>query len=139
MADAVVSGRIENQNQAEFRASAGCAGSPPYGRINGQMETVIRGRRFNYSFHSDKATRLIATRFDGTPFVYMVFKNATVVNETNHSSTVRGTIILSTMGNNRDDNMASLTIERPGRVMLRAIGSLDGRIRIIRRNSCGRG
>ncbi len=140
MADAIVTGKIEGQNEAKLRASTSCAGNRPYGKIEGELEAVIRGKDYKYTFQSDKATRLIATRFDGTPFVYMVFKNATVVNQTNHSSTVRGTIILSAMGRNRGDNMASLTIERPGRVMLRAIGSLeDGRISIFRKNSCGRG
>jgi hypothetical protein len=139
MADAIVSGDIEGRNEAEFRAVVSCLSSGPSGSIRGELDALINGREFEYTFRSSRPT-LITTRRSGiTRFVHVHFRNATVINHTSNFTTTGATIILTARRGSTGRRSATLTIFRPGKVTLRASGFLDeGRISVYRQVSCSR-
>jgi hypothetical protein len=137
MADAIVRGEIENRNDAQFRATVSCLRSGPSGSIRGELSAIMRGREFEYTFRSSWPTRIIARRSGRTRFVFVIFRNATVINRTSNFTTSRATIILTARRSATGRNTATLSILRPGRATLRASGFLDdGRISVFRQVSC---
>lgn len=139
MADAIVSGEIENRNETQFRAVVSCLSTGPSGSIRGEFEAIIGGRKIEYTFRSRRPTRIIARRSGITRFVYVIFRNATVVNRTSNFTTFGASIILTARRSRTGRRTATLSIYRPGRAPLRASGFLqDGRISVFRRVSCSR-
>lgn len=139
MADAIVRGEIENRNDTQFRATVSCLRSGPSGSIRGEFNTEARGRDIEYTFRSNRPTRIITRRSGRTRYVYVIFRNATVINHTNNVTTSRATIILTARRNARGRSSATLSIYRPGRATLRASGFLDdGRVSVYRQVSCRR-
>lgn len=137
MADAIVRGEIGNRNDAQFSATVSCLRSGPSGSIRGELSAIIRGREFEYTFRSSRPTRVITRRSGRTRYVYVIFRNATVINHTSNFTTSRATIILTARTNARGRSTATLSIYRTGRATLRASGPLeDGRISVFRQVSC---
>jgi hypothetical protein len=135
MADVIVSGEIEGRNEAEFRAVVSCPG--PTGSIRGEMEVVINGREFEYTFHSTRPTRLIARRSGITRFIFIAFRRVTVHNLTSHFTTTGATLTLTARRSSTGRRTATLTIRRPGRITLRASGFLEeGRTSVFRAVNC---
>lgn len=137
MADAIVSGDIEGRSEADFRAEVSCLRTGPSGSIRGELDAVINGREYEYTFRSSRPTRIIARRSGITRFVYVVFRNATVTNHTSNFTTTGATITLTARRDGTGRRTATLVVSRPGRSTLRASGYLeDGRISVFRATSC---
>ncbi len=137
MADAIASGDIDARNDAEFRAFLSCLRSGPSGSIRGELEAIIDGRQYEYTFRSSRPTRIIARRSGITRYIFAVFRNATVINHTSNYTTTGATIRMTARRSSTGRRSAALTIRRPGRVTLRASGYLDdGRTSVYRRVSC---
>ncbi|MGE5397666.1 MAG: hypothetical protein ACM3MK_09075 [Chitinophagales bacterium] len=138
MADTVVSGEIETLTRdCEFRATGSCIPGPS-GSITGELEAIINGREFEYTFHSTRCTSVTATRGAGTiRFVRLVYRNATVHNLTSHFTTTGATIVVVARRSSTGRRTATVTIFRPGRVTLQASGFLeDGQVSVFRQVAC---
>lgn len=137
MADAVAAGRIEGANEASFRADVSCINGDPSGFIRGRMNATINGSEYDYSFHSRRATRVIARRNGITRYIYAIFRYATVRNLTLGFTTYGATIILTARRSSTGRRSAILSIYRPGRADLKASGFLDdGRTSVYRQVNC---
>jgi hypothetical protein len=139
VADAIISGDIEGLNEAEFRSSVSCLSTGPSGSIRGEFDLESGGRDIEYTFHSNRPTRIITRRSGIIRFVQVVFRNATVHNLTSNFTTTGATIILTARRSSTGRRTATLAIRRPGKVTLTASGFLEeGRISVFRRVSCTR-
>ena len=136
---AVVQGRIDVENaEALFRATADCFDNEPSGSIFGCFEAEINDRDFQYVFRADRPSRVVTTT-GTTRSVTVVYRNATVTNITSIFSVFNATITLVARRRSSGAINATLTIRRPGRVTLRASGTLRRGVIIVNRAvSCRR-
>ncbi len=139
MADAIVSGEIENRNATEFRADVSCLRNGTSGSIRGEFELETNGNDIKYRFRSSSPSRLVTRRSGITRYVHVVFRNATVTNRSNNTSITGATITLTARRSTTGRRTATLVITRPGRSSLKASGHLDdGRVTVNRVTSCRR-
>jgi len=138
MADAIVRGKINNFNKADFNTSLTCRNSVPYGSITGEIETGGLGGRFTrFSFRSSSPSRIIARKAGITRYVYAVFGRVALINRRTGFTINNARIVLTARKNVNGRRSATLTIYRPGQNTLRVSGFLEnGRVFVGRNVSC---
>lgn len=137
MADAIVSGEINNFNKAEFSTSLTCRNSVPYGSIRGEIELGLSGRGARFSFRSSSPSRIIARKAGITRYVYAVFGRVTLINRRTGFTINNARIVLTARKNVNGRRSATLIIYRPGLTTLRVSGYLyNGRVFVGRNVSC---
>jgi hypothetical protein len=137
MADAIVRGVIQGNNQAQFQTTLSCSNSAPYGSISGEFEVNQNGRGNTFIFRSNSPSRIITRRAGITRYVYAAFGNVTLINRRTGVVINNARIVLTARKNANGRRSATLTIYRPGRMTLTASGFLaNGRVFVGRNVSC---